>query len=150
MDKPIITWYVKNAQSEYINRNIYYAGNYCQDDAKLIIPIRIWNNRYGTTAVSDLKKLKLNLFFSYLEDAVLLQYISVATQSVQGDITIAGKNATVVFPEDIILSGKVNNGDDKEYAENYVDIFITFDASKADSRLKEHDLKNLYITIVDE
>lgn len=147
MDASAITWYVKNSDDSYVQKNVYYAGNYTQAGDPLSITIRIWNNRYGTKAVSDATNIKLYLYFANLEDAAILPYLSVRTTSMSGQITIIENTATIIFPDTVTLSGQANDGDEKEWYQNYVDITISLDVTETNARLRAHDMKNLYIEI---
>lgn len=147
MEANAITWYVQNINNEYVQKNVYYAGNYTQAETPLSVTVRIWNNRFGTKAVSDATNIRLHLYFSNLEDTALLPYLTVRTNSMEGQITIIENTATVIFPDMVTLSGQANNGDEKEWYQNYIDVTITLDVTDTSPRLKAHDKKELYIEI---
>ena len=146
MSKPNITWYVKNFNDEYVSNDAYYAGSYV--DKPIVIPLRIWNNRYGTEDVDTVSTLKLNLYFDCIEDNALLPYISVSTASIGGTTSIVNNVLTVTFMNAVSISGKKNDGTEKNGYDNYVDITIAFQPPDT-VRLKSHDLKNLFIEIAE-
>lgn len=149
MEDPKITWFVKNTSGNFVADDTYYAGSYVQGTKPLSATIRIWNNRCGTTNVQDLKNLSLILYFSNMEDSSLLPYLSVSTKDEAGTVVITNNRAAVTFVNPVTLSGKANNGDEKKYESNFIDITISFDVTTTEQRLKTHDIKNLYIEVGD-
>lgn len=148
MDEPVITWYVKNINNEYVESDTKYAGSYTKKNA-LVVDFRIWNNRYGTKDVADIPNVKLNLYFADYEDSSLLKYIVVNTSTSQAVSTISDNIMTASFLSTLKLSGKANDGTDKNNPENYVDLELKLDVPQ-DVPLKMHDLKNLMIEVVNE
>ena len=147
MDKAKISWSIKNVNNTYDQTNDYYCGTYIKGVNTISVDIRIWNNRYGTSAVETANNIKLFLSFSNQEDNSLLKYISVATNSLQGDITETVDGATVTFIDPINLSGIANNGSEQDNPNNFIDMNITFDY-KGTLDLKNNDFKNLFIKVV--
>lgn len=148
MDEPIVSWYVKNINDEFVESDTQYAGSYTQT-MPLIVPLRIWNNRYGTKDVASIENLRLSMYFSDYEDSAMLSYLTVNTKNSQAVMTVANERATAVFLEHTKLDGKANDGTDKNNPENYIDIEIKLDVP-TDVHLKMHDLKNLIIEVVSE
>ena len=148
MDEPILTWYTQDINKDYVETETEYAGSYTQEEP-LSIVIRLWNNRYGTKDVANIVNLKLNLYFKDAEDAYLLPYLTVATKKSQASLNISETVATAVFVEMMPLSGKANDGTDRNNPENYIDFVITLSVPK-DVNLKTHDLKDLFVEAVDD
>jgi len=147
MDKAKISWSIKNVNNTYDQTNDYYCGTYIKGINTISVDIRIWNNRYGTAAVETANNIKLFLSFSNQEDNSLLKYISVATNSLQGDISETENGATVTFIDPINLSGSANNGSEQDSPNNFIDMNISFDY-KGTLDLKNNDFKNLFIKVV--
>lgn len=150
MDAPKLSWEVMNENKHYVSSpdNTKYAGSY-QQDTPLVLNLRLWNNRYGTDKVLDVNGLVLNLYFDTLEDASLLPYLTVTAAGAAATLSISNGIATATFVSDIVISGQANDGTEKNAIENYVDISIILDVKEPDARLKSHDLKNLFIDVVD-
>lgn len=142
-----ITWYVKNEDSEYESTDLKYAGSYTGDEP-LSLSLQVWNNRYGVKPEKDISPLKINLSFPTEEDAALLKYCILSTEDAEGEKTISGRTATFVFPRSTSLSGKVNNGIEKNNPENFVNLYLTFDPPK-NTVLKMNDLKEMILCVVE-
>lgn len=150
MDKPQITWYAKLAEEEKFNGgdSLFVGSN--TPGTKLEIEVQLWNNRWGTEAVEDLKDFQIAMYFADYEDASLLPCLSVKYdhQLVEVRMDDVAKRATIVFPADLILSGAANNGSsiDKTCLENFVPFTIVFQPPDK-AHLKESDLKSLRLEI---
>ena len=146
MDKPILSWYVKDGDV-YKPSTDFYAGSYIQTET-LKIPVRVWNNRYGMTEVLPAAHLRVLVYFENLEDSVLLPYVSVTVAGDEkGSSTITDNTATITFVRDVTLSGNANNGSENEFRDNWVDLEIELTVSDSSPRLKAHDVKSLIIEI---
>jgi hypothetical protein len=144
MKEPIITWFVKNEEENFIPREEYNAGIYTKGK-KLIVEMQVWNNRWGIEDVDDLKNPVINLYFETLEDSVLLNMCKISVDEVENmPLIITGQKASVFINKDI--KGTQNNGDQEESNLNFINIKFEFEAPNY--RLKENDLKNLYFEIV--
>ena len=148
VEEPILTWYVKNINNDYVESDTKYAGSYTKK-SPLLVDFRIWNNRYGTKDVNSIKNIKLNIYFSDYEDSALLPYITISTNKSQAVMTISDGIATASFLENIKLDGKANDGTDKNNPENYIDLELKLDIPDNVS-LKMYDLKNLMLEVVNE
>ena len=63
------------------------------------------------------------------------------------NLDITGTRATAKFFDNIILSGKANSGEDKD-RDNYIDLLIDFDIPDKTIKLKNSDMKSLFLEIV--
>jgi len=147
MDKPKISYFIQKDETTYSKQDSAYIGTYTGTE-ELSVNLRIWNNYRGTEDVEDLENFNLVLYFLTEEDSALLPYV---TLSITDDIEIPSvieENVLVAtFFNPITLSGKKNTGS-IDYARNYVNITITFDAG-AEAYLKDHDLKSMVLEIAE-
>lgn len=148
MLKPVITYSAKiHSFKNYDDTSEIFAGTYTHN-APIALDVRIWNNRYGVFDVEDLKDFALNFYFKDFEDASLLSFLKVTYNNIEElNLDIASGRATAKFFEDVVLSGKANNGEDKD-RENYLDLLIEFDVSDKSIKLKNSDMKSLFLEIV--
>lgn len=147
MKEPSITWFVRqDDDTEYQEDREYYAGTYNQDE-DLVLNFMIWNNRYGSEACEDLKNFGITLSFDHEEDSVFLKYCQFL---LNGNLWIVpqvvGNQATIQMPENIVLSGAINNGEATS-ADNYMTLRMIMTVPKS-KNIKMNDLKGmtLYIT----
>jgi len=146
MKKPSITWFVRrDPEDSYEETSDFYAGSYNQEDS-LEIEFMIWNNRYGTERVSDLKDFGVTVSFDHEEDSTLLKYCQFLLNGGYYLIPeVNGNEATVQFPKDIVLSGAINNGE-LGSSDNYLTLkmILTVPASK---KLKMNDIKGMTFNV---
>lgn len=144
---PILTWHVKlPSETEYAPTSEKYLGT-ASSVKELEVSLRLWNNRYGTEDVSDLKSFAVRLSFSCVEDSALLKYCSLKLNSVPLDGQLVGGHMIYALPNGVWLSGKANNGISADNTANYKDFILSFN-TPGDIQLKENDLKNLYVEVV--
>lgn len=143
-----ITWYAKlNTDKEYTQSNSLYAGTYTQDN-NIQVNMQIWNNRWGTEDVKDLTNFIINIYFENVEDSALFDYCSITLNN--SDVLSINKSASIAtleMPADLSISGKHNDGTEKNNPKNYINLDFVFSAP-TDIKLKENDLKSLYFEIV--
>ena len=146
MSEPVISWLSKiNEDSKYSQGNSLYAGTYRPENS-VVVDIQLWNNRSGTEDVDDFEDFLLSIKFHHAEDAALLQYCTVLYDGTEElEMTIDGNRGEISLPEDIVISGKKNNGVSTENPDNYIQLQFVFDATEA--TLKENDLKSLFFEI---
>lgn len=148
MENAILTWYSKlSTETDYESNNEKYLGT-ATSASSLTVNLRLWNNRYGTEDTSNLTNFALRLSFSTVEDSKLLQYCSVTYNNATCSQKTVGNHAIVTFPSGTNISGSANNGVTSENPNNYLDFQLKF-AVDDNSILKENDLKNLYIEIIE-
>ena len=146
LDKPKISWFVKEQDGLYAPKEEHHAGTY-NNEEKIIVDIQVWNNRWGVEDVETLRSPVLNFYFDTIEDSALLELCKVSFDDMgEVPLIIRGNKASARIGRD--LSGKKNNGDDNDEnnAQNFVNIRFEFDAEG--HRLKENDLKNVYFEVV--
>lgn len=147
MDNAKISWYTKILEEDnYDLRNDVYIGTY-DGVAPLSLKIQLWNNRYGKTDVKNLSDFYLSLIFDNVEDRTLFKYCTVILND--SDIIspeVIGDIAVIKFPNPVTLKGTKNNGDPITNKKNYINLEFRFDAG--DKKLKEDDLKSLYIKVI--
>lgn len=148
MTEPKITYSAKIHEFKEFDDNIstVYGGTYTDKDA-VIVDVRIWNNQYGTKSVDEFKDFVLNLSFDDYEDSALLEYIKIIYAGREElSSNISNGILTASFLDDIVISGKANNGKDSD-KDNYINLQIVFQADKSLS-LKNKDMKSLFLEIV--
>ena len=87
------------------------------------------------------------MFFKDKEDTALFEYCTVIFNG--GDILGMERTEdkmTLVFPKKVTLSGQKNDGTSKKNPNNFISLQFVFQAG--DAELKEHDLKSLFLEIV--
>lgn len=142
MANPKIEWYVKE-DSAYTPRREHYAGSYRPED-DIEMHIRAWSNRFGTEKHPDIENPVLIVYFSTIEDSAFLEYIRISADGKPSQKPdILDKKAYYPLNREK-LSGAPNEGTE-EYADNYVDIVLSFDLKGAET--KDTDLKNLFLEI---
>lgn len=148
MLKPVITYSAKiHSFEKYDDTSKIFAGTYTHN-TPIALDVRIWNNRYGVFDVEDLKDFALNFYFKDFEDASLLNFLKVTYNNIEElNLDIASGRATAKFFDDIVLSGRANSGEDKD-RENYLDLLIEFDVPDKSIKLKNSDMKSLFLEIV--
>lgn len=148
MEPAKITYSVKTEWAEkYEDTQETYVGT-CINNKPVAVNIRIWNNKYGIIPVKDLKKFNLTFSFDKYEDNNLLKFIKIIYKNdKEMAIDIHKDTLIATFLEDIMISGKENNGSDIDY-DNYIDIKIVFLIPEG-LELKERDLKSLFLEIIE-
>lgn len=148
MHLPIITYSAKISNEEtYNDRFEIYGGTYTSENP-INIDVRIWNNKYGLADVDNLENFSINFYFGDFEDSSLLKYLTIVQDTNKElNLEINGNIATATFFDDIILSGKANNGNDSD-TDNYIDLKIIFNIPDKSVQLKSQDIKCLFIEIV--
>ena len=140
MADPKITWQVKDDDytNEYMQtRNYTEEGSFTSGEY-IHKRIRVWNNYYGSSNVSDAKECNLVLAFKNYEDNFLLHLINVKVGNDDWVYPNIDTDRGVVPMKD--LSGLANNGSVANY-ENYCDIEINIGPLPANMRC---ELKSLY------
>ena len=146
MDKSALSWQIKTAEeSDFYAASDEYIGTYTRKNG-IDVRIRLWNNRLGSEAVEDLDNFSIKIAFQDKEDSVLLQYLTVKYEEQILAMNSYSDYALIVFPTKISLSGSTNDGT-SENRDNYVEFELLFQAPN-DVRLKESDLKSLYLEVV--
>ena len=148
MTLPVITYSAKvSSATAYSDQDEIYGGTYTKE-TPISVDIRIWNNKFGLAEVQDLENFALNFYFSDIEDSVLLKYLNVEYNNEEKMLLeVKDGVATATFFKNIILKGTPNNGNDTD-TDNYIDLKVTFDATKDNIQLKSNDIKSLFIEIV--
>lgn len=146
MDKSALSWQIKTAEeSDFYAASDEYIGTYTRKNG-IDVHIRLWNNRLGSEAVEDLNNFSIKIAFQDKEDSILLQYLTVKYDEQVLAMNSYSDYALIVFPTKISLSGSTNDGT-SENKDNYVEFELLFQAPN-DVRLKESDLKSLYLEVV--
>ena len=146
MDKFVLSWQIKTAEeSDFYAASDEYIGTYTRKSG-IDVRIRLWNNRLGSEAVEDLDNFSIKIAFQDKEDSILLQYLTVKYDEQVLAMNSYSDYALIVFPTKISLSGSTNDGT-SENKDNYVEFELLFQAPN-DVRLKESDLKSLYLEIL--
>ena len=146
MQKPKISWFVKEPDGSFTAKEEHHAGTYTKQE-KIIVEIQVWNNRWGVEDVEPLVDPVLNFYFDTLEDSSLLHLCKISVDDMgYVPLVIKGEKASARLGK--TLSGKKNDGNDNLVANqtNYAN--IKFEFSAEDYRLKENDLKNVYFELV--
>lgn len=148
MSDPIISYSAKLSKlTSYQDVEEIYGGTYTESNP-IQVDLRIWNNRFGTTAVDDLENFVVNFYFDKYEDASLLEFVRIERPGIEEvPITINNQIATANFLNSVIIKGTPNDGTDSNN-ENYIDLKITFDITTPNISLKNNDFKSLFIDIV--
>ena len=132
---------------DYDDTNELYGGTYTKNNPNAI-DIRIWNNKYGVVDVEDLRDFSLVFYFDNYEDNALLKFLNVEYGNPQDfQLSVSETSATGTFFNDVIISGKANNGDDADTI-NYLDLYLEFRLPDETISLKQLDLKSLYMEVV--
>lgn len=145
MSSPKMQWYIKS-EDVYVPKKDYYAGAYAPEDI-IELDITIWNNRYGTEPVEDLRNPVLVFYFDSLEDSILLQYSKVSIDNGGHEKPEIMEQKAYIAMQRSSIKGTPNEGIE-DNTDNYVDINIVFDFSNLP--VKKNDLKNLYFEIVSQ
>ena len=146
--KPIISWYAKKiSDAKYSVEPRFYAGKYSDNDP-IVVDIQLWNNRWGTTTVSDLTNYDICFFFDRIEDSSLLEYCNVLLNSTDSLLfSVSGNKAILEIENKPTLKGTKNNGSSADNPDNYLQLRFVFSATGA--RLKDNDLKSLYFEVIE-
>lgn len=146
--EPRISYSAKiHSFEDYDDTNELYGGTYTINNP-IAIDIRIWNNKYGVVDVEDLRDFSLVFYFDNYEDNALLKFLNVEYGNPQDfQLSVSETSATGTFFNDVIISGKANNGDDTDTI-NYLDLYLEFRLPDETISLKQLDLKSLYMEVV--
>lgn len=146
--KPIISWYAKKiSDAKYSVEPRFYAGKYSDNDP-IVVDIQLWNNRWGTTTVSDLTNYDICFFFDRIEDSSLLEYCNVLLNSTDSLLfSVSGNKAILEIENKPTLKGTKNNGSSADNPDNYLQLRLVFSATG--TRLKDNDLKSLYFEVIE-
>ena len=141
MEGAKVNWFVKEPDNVYTAHDEYYAGT-CSPDSDFLLETELWNNKWNSTDVADMKNAKLIISFASAEDSVLL---SLCTVSVDGEEftkpdTNEFNRATVNLGT---ISGDKNNGS-SNYKDNYRRIAIKF--SNIPTNFKD-GLKSMFLDV---
>ena len=146
MDKPILSWQIKQKNGEkFYTATDEYIGDYSRR-SKIDYIIRIWNNRLGLEDVEDFENFCIKLAFQDKEDASLLPYLTIKIDGLKLNLESYVDYSLLVFPHKVKLSGAKNDGS-SENKDNYAEFELIFETPE-DVRLKESDLKSLYLEIL--
>ena len=131
----------------YDDTNELYGGTYTKNNP-IAIDIRIWNNKYGVVDVEDLRDFSLVFYFENYEDNALLKFLNVEYENPQDfHLSVSDDSATGTFFNDVIISGRANNGDDADTI-NYLDLYLEFKLPDETISLKQLDIKSLYMEVI--
>ena len=146
--EPIISYSAKIHSFEgYDDTNELYGGTYTKNNP-IAIDIRIWNNKYGVVDVEDLRDFSLVFYFENYEDNALLKFLNVEYENPQDfQLSVSDDSATGTFFNDVIISGRANNGDDADTI-NYLDLYLEFKLPDETISLKQLDIKSLYMEVI--
>lgn len=146
MDKPILSWQIKQKNGEkFYTATDEYIGNYSRR-SKIDYIIRIWNNRLGLEDVEDFENFCIKLAFQDKEDVSLLPYLTIKIDGLKLNLESYVDYSLLVFPHKVKLSGAKNDGS-SENKDNYAEFELIFETPE-NVRLKESDLKSLYLEIL--
>lgn len=148
MAAPKITWYAKMKDDlKFSQQKTIYAGT-CTCNDSITVNIQVWNNRYGLTEVDMLKNFNFVMYFKDLEDSALLENCSIYYKEEKISLNI--ENKKIIFNLNKDISGKENDGSSTN--QNNVGNFIAFDFvfENTSQRIKENDLKQLVLEIVEK
>lgn len=146
MDKPILSWQIKQKNGEkFYTATDEYIGDYSRR-SKIDYIIRIWNNRLGLEDVEDFENFCIKLAFQDKEDTSLLPYLTIKIDGLKLNLESYVDYSLLVFPHKVKLSGTKNDGS-SENKDNYAEFELIFETPE-DVRLKESDLKSLYLEIL--
>jgi len=144
----ILSWYTKlENESNYAPTQEKFIGTYTAL-TPLKVNIQLWNNRYGEEDADDLKNFSLRLGFRSFEDSALLdkaQLMLASGQILPGQIT--GDKKIFILPNNVIISGRKNNGEVNENEDNFISFVLEFNLDTK-IQLKENDLKDMYLEVV--
>lgn len=144
----ILSWYTKlENESNYVPTQEKFIGTYTAL-TPLKVNIQLWNNRYGEEDTDDLKNFSLRLGFRSFEDSALLdkaQLTLASGQILPGQIT--GDKKIFILPNNVIISGRKNNGEVNENEDNFISFILEFNLDTK-IQLKENDLKDMYLEVV--
>lgn len=144
MKSPQLTWFIKENE-QFIPKKEHYAGSYSRNET-LSLEMQVWNNRWGVEDVEDLDDPMICLYFDTVEDSSLLEFCRIIINGTdEVPLIIRNKKATAFINR--ALSGKANNGDDRNPNNQNNFVNITFEFNAGDHKLKEDDLKSLYFEI---
>ena len=144
----ILSWYTKlENESNYAPTQEKFIGTYTAL-TPLKVNIQLWNNRYGEEDTDDLKNFSLRLGFRSFEDSALLdkaQLTLASGQILPGQIT--GDKKIFILPNNVIISGRKNNGEVNENEDNFISFVLEFNLDTK-IQLKENDLKDMYLEVI--
>lgn len=148
MASPKISWYAKLLSDErYSVEPRFYAGKYT-DNNQIVVDIQLWNNRWGSTTVDDLKDYDICFFFDRVEDSSLLDMCTVVYNNASNvSFSVSGRKAILQMDNKPVLKGTKNNGSSADNPSNFMQLRFIFDASG--ERLKDNDLKSLYFEVLE-
>lgn len=149
MIEPKISWLVRTVdtdnEAEFVENNDYFAGTYTKQNP-FGVEVMIWNNRHGAEVVDDLKDFSIVVGFDDLEDSALLKYMTfVLNDSEILNPIINNSTAELVVPEDISLSGELNDGSTTSH-NNYLTLKITLDVPQS-KKIKMNDIKTMTLSV---
>lgn len=148
MASPKISWYAKLLSDErYSVDHRFYAGKYTDND-QIVVDIQLWNNRWGSTTVNDLKDYDICFFFDRVEDSALLDMCTIVYNNANTvSFNVSGRKAILQMDDKPVLKGTKNNGSSADNPNNFMQLRFIFDASG--ERLKDNDLKSLYFEVLE-
>lgn len=148
MASPKISWYAKLLSDErYSVEPRFYAGRYT-DNNQIVVDIQLWNNRWGSTTVDDLKDYDICFFFDRVEDSSLLDMCTVVYDNASTvSFSVSGRKAILQMDNKPVLKGTKNNGSSADNPNNFMQLRFIFDANG--ERLKDNDLKSLYFEVLE-
>lgn len=149
MVEPKISWLVRtvdtNNASDFVEDSDYFAGTYTKQNP-FSIEVMVWNNRHGADAVDDLKDFSIVVEFEDLEDSTLLKYMTfVLNDSEILNAVINNNVAELAIPQDIILSGEINDGSTASH-NNYLTLKMTLNVPQ-NKKIKMNDIKTMMLSI---
>lgn len=143
----VITWNVRlDDEKDFTNTPERYLGTAAAGKG-LNARLRLWNNRYGTSDEATLRNFAIRGSFSSIEDSALLKY---CTLSFEGNVLpsqITGNHVIFTVPKTLQLKGTANNGLTSENKSHYADFDFSFTVP-GEARIKENDLKDMYLEVI--
>ncbi len=150
MDKPNISWFAKLSKEEKFSGGSELLVGSNTPDGTLEVDVQLWNNRWGESAVEELKDFQIVAYFADYEDSALLSCLSAKYNNQNINVTVdqVAKRAMLIFPMALSLSGEANNGSstDNTCLKNFLPFTIVFKHPNG-GHLKENDLKSLRLEI---
>lgn len=146
LPEAIIDWFVMHEDGSLTQTDDHYAGTHTVAKP-LKVKLQVWNNRYGTEDVRDVRDMVLVASFDNIEDASILPYLHATINDNEViSFIVRGTVATGVLGG--CLRGNKNNGDETlaENRNNFVNIILEFSLPEG-VVLKNNDLKRMYLSL---
>lgn len=143
-----LSWLVKSFNdTTYQDTDDYYAGTHTPKE-NLHLVIQLWNNRAGTTRAGSMSNFAIKVTFMNDEDKYLLKYLKAANSDGNALTVEQYVDHAIIVPDASTLSGSINNGVPSENADNFYEFQLIFSPPDT-AQLKENDLKNMFLQVVE-